>query len=80
MIFHMITTNTYITAADKVVQKKPPVIRYFEWCQDQDPKPVYCELPEFSKPLANPGTQQTYTYTTSMVSLPSIGTSSTTTL
>jgi len=76
----MVITNTYITNLDKVVEKNPPIIRYFEWCQNQNHKPVYCELPDFEKHLTNSGTQSTYTYTSSMVSLPSIGTFSTTTI
>ncbi|MFC1627047.1 hypothetical protein ACFL18_00635 [Patescibacteria group bacterium] len=75
----MVITNTYITNPDEAVEKKPPIIRHLEWCQDQDPKPVYCELPDLGKDLTASGTQPTYTYTSSMVSLPNIGTPSTTT-
>lgn len=52
-----------------------------EICFKTEPKPIFCEIPEDLKlkPLSASGTTQTYTYTSSMVSLPSLGTTSTTT-
>lgn len=52
-----------------------------EICIKTEPKPLYCELPDDLKlkSITASGTTQAYTYTSSMVSLSSLGTTSTTT-
>ena len=50
-----------------------------EICIKTEPKPLYCELPDDLKLKSSVGTTQTYTYTSSMISLSSLGTRSTTT-
>ena len=77
----MIIQDSHISAV-KPVENKPAIVQYFEWCKKITPPPFYCEsLDDFLKirPLSNSANTPTYSYTSSMVSLPSVGTPSTTT-
>lgn len=71
----------YITAQTKILQK-PFVQMVQEVCIKTDPKPLFCGFPEDLKvrSISASGTGQTYTYTSSFGSLPTVyGTSTTTT-
>lgn len=76
----MILPEVYITLPKPPPQKSPiEIARSF--CIENEPKPLYCELPEDLKFrfTDNSGTTQTYTSTSSMI-LSGTLTSTTTTL
>ena len=65
----MIINGVYITSPELIPQK--PLIEVVqEFCQEIEPKPIYCEIPEDLKLKSsnNSGTTQTITVTTSMTS------------
>lgn len=78
----MIIDGVIITAS-KIVSQKPLIEAVQELCQEIEPKPIFCEIPEDLelRPYNNSGTAQTFTITTSMASGASgYGTSTTTTI
>ncbi len=56
--------------APKIVSQKPLIEMVQELCEETEPKPVYCELPDELRlrPMEASGTVQAYTYTTSVMS------------
>lgn len=77
----MIADGVYINSS-KIVPQKPLIEVVQEFCQEIEPKPIFCEIPEDLKlrPSNNSGTTQTFTVATSMTSGASgYGTSTTTT-
>ena len=76
----MILEEAYIISP-KIAPQKPLIEAVQELCEETEPKPIYCELPDELKlrSIETSGTVQIYTYTTStMVS--GTSTSTTTTL
>lgn len=70
-----------LISAPKIVQQKPLIAVVQEVCEETDPKPLFCEIPEDLrlKPITNSGTVQTYTITSSSTASGYVGTSTTTT-
>ena len=63
----MILGNHYIKPVEHY--QKPVYVEYREWCQDINPPPFYCELPQSeNRPFVSNGTVQLYGATSSMVS------------
>lgn len=75
----MLLTSTYINSP-KVYVEKPLFVEWRDWCTKIAPPPFFCEIPDELKvrSVGYNGTSQTYTYTSSMASLASVGTSTTT--
>jgi hypothetical protein len=76
----MLIQGLYITAP-KSTEMKPLIEVVHEFCEENEPKPLYCELPDELKlkTVDASGTAQTYTYTNSLATTPAFGTSTTTT-
>ena len=77
----MFTNGVYITSL-KTIPQKPLIEAVQEVCQETEPKPIFCEIPEDLKLKSsdNTGTVQTFTITSSVNSGASgYGTSTTTT-
>lgn len=76
----MITDSTYIISP-KPVPQKPLVEIVQEICEQIEPKPLFCELPEELrfKSFSNSGSVQTYTITTTSSGASGYGTSTITT-
>ncbi len=79
-MLNMMLPNTYIEPV-KIYIDKPFIVEWDALCQKVNPPPVFCELPDELKlrSISSSGTVETYTFTSSMVSLASVGTSTTTT-
>ena len=78
----MLLPDTLITAPIKVYPK-PLVVLVHEICEEVEPKPLFCEIPEDLqvKSVSSTGTAQTYTITSSMATTSiSLGTTTTTLL
>lgn len=76
----MILEEAYFTIP-KVTSQKPLAEVVVEMCEETDPKPLYCEIPEDLKlkSMTLSGTAQTYTYTTFLPTVSGTTTSTTTT-
>ncbi len=73
----MITEEAYISVQRMGIQK--PIDAYVEICENTDPRPIYCELPDNLKVINHSGSEtvQYYTLASSFASLPSLGTTTT---
>ena len=76
----MLLLSAYTLYSEQVPQKSF-IQTVQEICIETEPKPLFCELPDDLKikSASYSGTTQTYTITSSMISLARVGNTSTTT-